>query len=296
MWKYSLTVLALASLSSAAPIAEYPLDRYKQVDLPVSSEVTTVTFPGPISGVVGSDILIDDGKPTEVEDGTVFKFQVTHPAGGSFVFVRGLIPDVSARLTIMYSGAAYVFRLHGVADDSLASAIMKAEFPQAPREVGEPPEPVRFTPRIGLSLLDRARAYPVLAKSVPKAVEGVTLSAQNRKIELSDLEITIQEVYRFSREDAVVFLLSLKNKSNEVLDIAPSSFAARVGDEKFEQAIANGPRVLKPGEQADAEFAIVGMPDGTRNDLSADNAFTVLVSSARRAVADTSKAEGEPTS
>ena len=79
-----------------------------------------------------------------------------------------------------------------------------------------------------------------------------------------------------------MFLLRLKNTTDRVLDLAPSTFAARVAQEKFEQSIANGPRTLGPGETADAEFAVVGLPDGTRNDLSADNAFTVLINSSRR--------------
>jgi hypothetical protein len=142
-------------------------------------------------------------------------------------------------------------------------------------------------------LLDRARAYPVLVRSLPKAVEGVTLRAQNRKIVLPDLEITVQEVYRFSKEDAVVFLLRLKNTTDGVVDLVPSTFAARVAQERFDQSIANGPRTLEAGESAEAEFAIVGLPDGTRNDLSADNAFTILINSARReakvAAAESSK-------
>jgi len=67
-----------------------------------------------------------------------------------------------------------------------------------------------------------------------------------------------------------------------VVDLMPSTFAARVAQERFEQSIANGPRTLGPGESAEAEFAIVGLPDGTRNDLSADNAFTILINSSRR--------------
>ena len=67
-----------------------------------------------------------------------------------------------------------------------------------------------------------------------------------------------------------------------LIDLLPSTFAARVGQERFEQSIANGPRTLAPGESGDAEFAVVGLPDGTRNDLSADNAFTILINSSRR--------------
>jgi hypothetical protein len=175
-----------------------------------------------------------------------------------------------------------VIQLHSVESDSVASVIFKRADAQTAVRVDAPPEPVKFSPRIGLSLLDRARAYPVLVKALPKAIEGVTLRAQNRKVELPDLEIIVQEVYRFSKEDAVVFLLRLKNTTDSVLDLVPSSFAARVAQERFEQSIANGPRTLAPGESADAEFAIVGLPDGTRNDLSVDNAFTILINSARR--------------
>jgi len=175
-----------------------------------------------------------------------------------------------------------VIQLHSVESDSVASVIFKRADAQMAVRVDAPPEPVKFSPRIGLSLLDRARAYPVLLKSLPKAVEGVTLRAQNRKVELPDLEITVQEVYRFSKEDAVVFLLRIRNTTDAIVDLMPSTFAARVAQERFEQSIANGPRTLAPGESADAEFAIVGLPDGTRNDLSADNAFTILINSARR--------------
>jgi hypothetical protein len=192
--------------------------------------------------------------------------------------------DAAGRLTAIYGGSAYVIELRSVATNSIASVIFKPAPEASAVKVDSPPEPVRFSPRIGLSLLDRARAYPVLSKSLPKAVEGVTLRAQNRKVELPNLEITVQEVYRFSKEDAVVFLLRLKNTTDRVVDLAPSSFAARVAQERFEQSIANGPRTLAPGESADAEFAIVGLPDGTRNDLSADNAFTILVNSSRREV------------
>ncbi len=148
---------------------------------------------------------------------------------------------------MLFEGAAYVMQLQSVEADSIASAIFKRPTTTAAVKLNRPPEPVRFTPRIGLSLLDRARAYPVLAKSLPQAVEGVTLQAQNRKIDLPDLEIDVREVYRFSKEDAVVFLLTLTNKTDEELAIDPSTFAARVGDEKFPQAIATGPHTLAPG-------------------------------------------------
>ena len=283
MLRFSLAFFALTSALAAQPIRDVALDPQQTIDLPVSREITTVMFPGPITAVAGADMLIDGGKAAvEVDEGTPVRFHVTHAPGANFILVQSLRADATARLTAIYDGSAYVMQLRSVASDSVASVIFKRAVVQSAARVGAPPEPVKFSPRIGLSLLDRARAYPVLARSLPRAVEGVTLRAQNRKVELPDLEITVQEVYRFSKEDAVVFLLRLKNTTESVIDLVPSSFAARVAQERFEQSIANGPRTLGPGESAEAEFAIVGLPDGTRNDLSADNAFTILISSARR--------------
>jgi hypothetical protein len=286
MWRFIGFFFAVVSVSSAQIIREATLDPRQALDLPVSREVTTVMFPGGITAVAGADMLIDNGKEAvELDETANPRFHVTHVGGSNFILVRSLQPETSGRLTAIYDGSAYVIQLRSVAADSVASVIFKSAASATTVKVEAPPEAVRFSPRVGLSLLDRARAYPVLASSLPKAVEGVTLRAQNRKVDLPDLEITVQEVYRFSKEDAVVFLLRLKNSTDRTVDLVPSTFAARVAQERFDQSIANGPRTLAPGESADAEFAVVGMPDGTRNDLSADNAFTILVSTSRREAA-----------
>lgn len=282
MWKIAGLLLGVSAFAMQ-PIRNAALDPNQTVDVPVSREVTTVMFPGAITAVAGADMLIDRGREAiEVEEGTLLRFHVTHAPGSNFVLLRSLQPDSSGRLTAIFEGAAYVLQLRSVQTDSVASLIFKRDEGNHAVKVDGPPTPVRFSPRIGLSLLDRARAYPVLVKAMPRAVEGVTLRAQNRITQLPNLEITVQEVYRFSKEDAVVFLLRLRNTTDSVIDLIPSSFSARVAQERFDQAIANGPRTLGPGESGEAEFAVVGLPDGTRNDLSADNAFTILVSSTRR--------------
>jgi hypothetical protein len=273
----------MASALAAQTIRELLLEPRQAADLPVSREITAVMFPGVITAVAGTDILINNGKEAvEVEEGTPLRFQVTHAPGSDFILVRSLQPGATGRLTVIYEDSAYVIQLQSVEADSVASVNFHRAAVSTAVRVEAPPEPVKFSPRIGLSLLDRARAYPVLVKTLPKVVEGVTLCGQNRKVELPDVVITVQEVYRFSKEDAVVFLLRLTNTTDRVVDLAPSTFAARVAQERFEQSIANGPRTLAPGESADAEFAIIGLPDGTRNDLSADNAFTILVNTSRR--------------
>ena len=276
--------VAAWSALSAQTIGDYSLDPHKVTELPVSREVTAVTLPGPITAIAGADMLIDDGRGAaiEVDEGAALRFQVSHAKGANFFLVQSLQPEASGTLTVIFDGSAYVIQLRTVAANPVASAIFKRPMPELAAKLDGPPAPVKFSPRLALSLLDRARAFPVLAKSLPKTVEGVTRRAQERKIDLPDVEVNVQEVYRFSKEDAVVFLLNVRNKTDRVVDLDPSTFAARVANERFAQSIANGPRSLAPGETGEAEFAIIGMPDGSRNDLSADNAFTVLVNTTRR--------------
>ena len=200
MWKMAVLSLGAATALWAQTIRDLALDPQQAVDLPVSREVTTVVFPGPITAVAGADMLIDRGtEAVEVEEGAPLRFHVTHAPGANFLLVRSLQAGAAARLTVIYEGSAYVAELRSVATDSVASAIFKRVTMPAAVRVGGPPDPVRFSPRIGLSLLDRARAFPVLSRTLPHAVEGVTLRAQNRKVTLPDLEITVQEVYRFPR-------------------------------------------------------------------------------------------------
>ena len=283
MRKIIFVYCALLSPLAAQTIGNYALDPRKVTDLPVSREVTAVTLPGPITAIAGADMLLDGGQASgaEVDEGAPVRFHITHVPGSNFFLVQDVQPGAVGTLTVIFEGSAYVLQLRNVAANPVASAIFERPTAATAVRVRVPPEAVKFSPRIGLSVLDRARAYPVLEHVLPKAVEGVTLSAQHRTVDLPDLAIEVQEVYRFSKEDAVVFLLRLSNKTDQPLAIAPSTFAARVGEEKFAQSIANGPRTLAPKASADAEFAVVGMPDGTRNDLSADNAFTILVDTAR---------------
>ncbi|MBC8055898.1 MAG: hypothetical protein H7Y61_04915, partial [Rhizobiales bacterium] len=171
MLKYAGLFFGLVSALGAQTIRDLTLDPQRAVDLPVSREITTVMFPGAITAVAGADMLIDSGKDAvEVEEGTPLRFHVTHAPGSNFILVRSLQPEATGRLTAIHDGAAYVIELRSVVANSVASAIFKRAAASTAVKVEAAPEPVRFSPRIGLSLLDRARAYPVLVKSLPKAV------------------------------------------------------------------------------------------------------------------------------
>ena len=150
MMKSLSLFIGLASALAAQTIREARLDPKQAVDLPVSREVTTVMFPGPITAVAGADMLIEGGKQSvEVEEGTPLRFHVSHAPGSNFILVRSLQPDAAARLTAIYDGSAYVLNLRTVAADSTASVIFQPAAQGAAVRVETPPEPVKFSPRRG---------------------------------------------------------------------------------------------------------------------------------------------------
>jgi len=173
MWKEIFCWLALAMPVLGQSIQDLTLDPHRAIELPVSSEITTLTWPGAISAVAGADVLIEDGTAKELEPDEKARFHVVHSDGGNFILVRSLKRDTAATLSVIFENAAYVVLLKSVETGQVASAILHRLPNFAAAKVSRGPEPVRFTPRIGLSLLDRARMYPVLAQTLPKLVEGV---------------------------------------------------------------------------------------------------------------------------
>ena len=135
MWGRIGIFLVVVSALSAQTIRNIPLDAQQVVDLPVSREITTVMFPGPLTAVAGADMLIDNGREaSEVEEGTPVRFHISHASGSNFILVQSVQPDATGRLTAIFDGAAYVIQLRTVANDSVASVIFgKAAAPVATR-------------------------------------------------------------------------------------------------------------------------------------------------------------------
>src|SRR5690348_5133123 len=103
MWRSAALLMSMGASLAAQTIRDFPLDAHKAVDLPVSREVTTITFPGAITAVAGADMLIDDGRAaTEVEEGTPLRFHVTHAKGSNFLLVSGAQADAAGTLTVIF--------------------------------------------------------------------------------------------------------------------------------------------------------------------------------------------------
>ena len=260
---------AAVALAGSPPIQQVLLDDRTAVSVPVATNrVTTISFPSAITAIDGAGITVDGKTPG--------LFQLAHSKGSAFLSVRALFPKASANLNIRWNDRTYVFELTE-SDQPVLS--LNLEAPPKPEDegVGHAPEvsPIKL-----LSLLDKARAFPLLKAQQPETVADVDFTTYDGKplvSDFNDYQIQIEEAFRFNAEDTLVFRLVITNRVDAPLIYQPDSFTLRAGNRLYPQSISDADGIVPPNGRSIVYFAVSGSPDGGRNELSLRNAFTVLV-------------------
>jgi len=266
--------ISLLLLTAAVALAEPPeaiqrmmLDENVVVTVPVATNrVTTISFPGPISAIDAVGVTADGKTPGQ--------FQLAHAKGSTFLSVRALAHKAATNLNIRWNKHTYVFELVESETPILALNLDDRSESQAVL-----PAPL-VTPAQLLALLDKSKAFPLLKKQHPDVVadaEARTFGDNPQVTDFDDYEIRIEEVFRFNREDTLVFRVTLRNKSDREIRYLPGSFCVRAGNRLYYQSISDAAGVLPPRSSSTVYFAITGTPDGGRNEFSLKNEFAVLV-------------------
>ena len=267
----SLLLLSIASAWAQPPqaVQQVWLDNRVAVTVPVATNrVTTISFPGPIDAIDGAGMTVDGKMPGQ--------FQLAHTKDSAFLSVRALQPNVSANLNIRWNDCTYVFELIE-SNPPVLSLIM--EKPPTPQEEGAGRAP-DVSPIKLLSLLDKAKAFPLLKAQQPESVADVGFTTYDGNPLISnfnDYQIQIEQAFRFNPEDTLVFRVTITNLADVPLIYQPDSFAIRAGNRLYPQSISDADGTVPPEGQSIVYFAVTGTPDGGRNNLSLKNAFTVLV-------------------
>ena len=267
-----LAVGVVASLTLAAqsqPIQQVWLDDRVAVSVPVATNrVTTISFPSPIDAIDGAGITVDGKTPG--------LFQLAHAKGSAFLSVRAIFPKASANLNIRWNDHTYVFEL--IESNAPVLSLNMAALP-TPEETGAGHAP-DVSPLKLLSLLDKAKAFPLLKAQQPESVADVGFTTYDGKPLVSnfnDYRIQIEQAFRFNTEDTLVFRVAITNETAAPLIYQPDSFTLRAGDRLYPQSISDASGTVSPKSQSIVYFAVTGTPDGGRNNLSLKNQFTVLV-------------------
>ncbi|MDI1335792.1 MAG: hypothetical protein PSU94_06360 [Lacunisphaera sp.] len=256
----TLTVTASAW---AAEVKRFPLDDRASYTVGISPEApTTVLFPDKITAIDGVNL---SAKPDEAP------VLLSHQAGTNYFSVRALRPDARAAVNVILGGKAIALAFSTGADPDRTVTF----YEKSPDDPGTPHRHPANTAR-WLSLLDRAKNYPALARQYPALGQQIEQAAPVNATTGEALAVTVEEVFRFADEDALVFRLRLENRTAETIRYAASRLGIRTGETIYPAAITDASGAVPARATEQVWLAIVGEPDGRRADLSLRNAFALV--------------------
>ncbi|MDD5198396.1 MAG: hypothetical protein PHC88_01210 [Terrimicrobiaceae bacterium] len=258
----SLFLLPLALY--AGPIVQKPLDEFVIYDIPVAqkSGTTTIMFPSQISGLYAKSVA------TQEQENAGFLISFTP---GNFYFtIRALRKDAEDHLTVIFNRKAYV--LHLTASEN---PFYNVTFFQDDRRGKD--GKLAVVPERLLSLMDKAKAYPLLAANQPDALAGVLHATPGIANYYDNFTVRVRDVWRFEEEDTLIFRVELENTSDAAIYYNPQDLAVRLDERIYTQSLADASGVMPPKSVTPAFFAVTGNGQGGRNHLAPDNKWNVLV-------------------
>jgi len=264
MKNLALTFL-IAATAYAGPITQKPLDEFVIYDIPVASKsgTTTIMFPAEISGLYAKSVAVQEQENAG--------FLISFTPGNFYFSIRALKPDAEDHLTVIFNRKAYV--LHLKASDR---PFYNVTFYQDQR-TGKDGGRVAVVPERLLSLMDKAKAYPLFVKNHPEALAGVLHASPEIASYYDNFTVRIRDVWRFEQEDTLIFRLELENTSDRAIYYNPQDLAVRLDERIYTQSLADASGVIPPKSITPAFFAITGNGNGGRNHLAPDNKWNVLV-------------------
>lgn len=253
--------------TNGSPIKRFLLDEFTvyTIVVPERRGVCTVIFPSQLSGLYGSNIIT--GQDTEQRG----DFLISHKPGSYYFSIVSLKDGGNGSLNVVLNRKVYVIRL---ITDKIDKAYSSVTFDNATTLANKK----NIAPKVLLSLLEKAKNYPLYLKHYPESVSGVEYYYPNQIYNYNAYNIKLAGVYRFSGADTLVFHIILKNLTNSELRYNPQDFAVRAGDSGlFFCSVADASGVIPPHGQTKAFFAITGNPNGGKNNLSAENEWKILI-------------------
>jgi hypothetical protein len=237
--------------------------------------VTTLVFPQPITALEGSGITADPKTPA--------KMLLSYHAGDRFFSVRSLAESANATLNVIINRKVYVVELTTDKEPFQSVTFYPADEPPA-QSAGQP----NVGPSRLLGLLDKAKAYPLLAEQYPEMVSQIDKAEPFTRTLYEGFSVILTKVFRFDAEDALIFQVEFVNDTDKPIYYVPQSLAVRVGSGVYWSALSDASGIITAGEKdpktgkitsghSNGYFVICGTPHGGRNHLSVQNAFNVLV-------------------
>jgi len=261
--RYLVLSLLLAVTAYAAPITQKPLDEFVIYNVPVAfqSGTTTILFPSELSGLYAKSVAVQEQENAG--------FVISFTPGNFYFTIRALKKDAEDHLTVIFNRKAYILHLRA-SEKPCYNLTFYQDEPKGRKATSVLPERL-------LSLMDKAKAYPLFARNHPDALAGVLHAVPEITNYYEDFNVRIRDVWRFEKEDTLIFRVELENTSERPIYYNPQDLAIRLEERIYTQSLADASGVMPPKSVTPAFFAITGNGQGGRNHLAPENQWNVLV-------------------
>ena len=203
-------------------------------EVAVGAVPTTILMPGPIEAFEGDHITT---KPE-----TVANVFLKHQPGTRFFSVKALLPG-TADLNVILGDSVYSFRFY-YSETSPTRTLTLA--PAKAAEPGSTDHAVRITARRLYDILQDAKTYFVVREQHPELERTIQVAAPGKVMEFPGYRVVIDQVFRFDRDDTLVFRVIFLNDTEAPLYYRPGEIALRVGRNIYWPSFAQVSRVIPP--------------------------------------------------
>lgn len=213
------------------------LDDVKPYEVAIGAVPTTVLMPEVIEAFEGNNIT--------TAPNTAAAVYLQHQPGTRFFSVKSLLPG-TADLNVIVGDRVYSFRFY-LSDNPTRTLTIS---PAAAARAVRPEHTVRITARRLYDLLQDAKTYFAIKEQHPDLERPIQVSAPGKVLEYPGYRVVIDQVFRFDRDDTLVFRAVLLNDTAAPLYYQAAEIGLRVGQNLYWPSFAQVPRVIPPREPA----------------------------------------------
>ncbi|MES2572935.1 MAG: hypothetical protein V4710_23125 [Verrucomicrobiota bacterium] len=240
-----------------------------------TSMTTTVIFPDPIEGLDGVGFSVDPNQP-----GALFNLSFTE--GAHHISVHPLKAGARTNLNVFSRGKCYVLLFVESHGTGLFRVSFSREEPKYPKPFPPPAKrDLMVSPARLLGLLDKCKAYHLLAAQHPEVVDDLRVHYPRKITANEGFDVILNAVYRKDGWDTLVFECELTNDGDQPIYYNPEGFSARVNSLVYHHSLADAGGVIPAKGRVQAWFLVTGDDAGGSNSLDPANPWEITLERVR---------------
>lgn len=225
----------------------------------IGSVATTIMLPGPIEAFEGTNIT--------TQPNTLAAAYLQHTQGTTFFSVKAILPGVSD-LNVILNGAIYSFRF--IPSDAPTRSLVISPVP-SPAAAAKA-RTLRLSAERLYQIVQEAKTYFVIQEQHPELQRPIEVTKPGTIIPLRECTVVLDQIFRFDRDDTLVFRVVFLNDQPTPLTYSPGEIALRAGKNLYWPSFAQLSGNIPPLQPATLSFEL--SPDITKLELTKPDGST----------------------